>query len=94
MAEEILKLLERLQEKLHIAYLFITHDLEIVNKISDKIIVMLKGEIVEYGEKHDILEPPHHAYTERLLSSVPQMDPDWLDDLLARRDGDFEALSR
>jgi len=84
-AEEILKLLQRLQNELGVSYLFITHDLATVKAISDEIVVMLQGKIVEQGERQEILTPPHHEYTELLLSSVPEMDPDWLDNLLAER---------
>ena len=84
-AEEILKLLQNLQNELGVSYLFITHDLATVKAISDEIVVMLEGRIVEQGEKREILTPPHHEYTELLLSSVPEMDPDWLDNLLAER---------
>ena len=87
-AEEILKLLQHLQNELHVSYLFITHDLATVKAISDEIVVMLEGRIVEQGVKKEILTPPHHEYTELLLSSVPEMDPDWLDNLLeARQNG-------
>ena len=84
-AEEILKLLQRLQNELDLAYMFITHDLATVKAIADEIVVMLQGRVVEQGEKQDILTPPHHEYTELLLSSVPEMDPDWLDGVLAAR---------
>ncbi|HEA68125.1 MAG TPA: ABC transporter ATP-binding protein, partial [Desulfobacterales bacterium] len=84
-AEEILKLLHNLQRELKVSYLFITHDLATVKAISDEIVVMLRGRIVEQGLKTDILTPPHHEYTELLLDSVPEMDPDWLDRLLAER---------
>jgi peptide/nickel transport system ATP-binding protein len=84
-AEEILKLLQRLQNDLHVSYLFITHDLATVKAIADEIVVMLEGRIVEQGEKQEILTPPHHEYTDLLLSSVPEMDPDWLDTLLEER---------
>jgi peptide/nickel transport system ATP-binding protein len=84
-AEEILKLLQDLQNELNVSYLFITHDLATVKAISDEIVVMLQGRIVEQGEKKDVLTPPHHEYTELLLSSVPEMDPDWLDGVLADR---------
>ncbi len=84
-AEEILKLLHRLQEELQLSYIFITHDLATVRAIADEIVVMLLGEIVEQGPKNQVLNPPHHKYTELLLSSVPEMDPDWLDDLLKER---------
>ena len=84
-AEEILKLLLNLQQKLHVSYLFITHDLATVKAISDEIVVMLNGRIVEKGPKQEVLKPPHHEYTDLLLSSVPEMDPDWLDELLEER---------
>jgi peptide/nickel transport system ATP-binding protein len=84
-AEGILKLLQNLQNELGVSYLFITHDLATVKAISDEIIVMLEGRIVEQGRKKEILSPPHHEYTEELLSSVPEMDPDWLDHLLWER---------
>jgi peptide/nickel transport system ATP-binding protein len=84
-AEGILKLLQDLQNELHVSYLFITHDLATVKAIADEIVVMLQGRIVEQGVKKDVLTPPHHEYTELLLSSVPEMDPDWLDNVLAMR---------
>jgi peptide/nickel transport system ATP-binding protein len=84
-AEGILKLLDRLQRELNLAYMFITHDLATVRAIADEVIVMFQGEIVEHGPKDDMFTPPHHEYTDLLLSSVPEMDPDWLDELLAER---------
>jgi peptide/nickel transport system ATP-binding protein len=84
-AEEILKLLQDLQNELKVSYLFITHDLATVKAIADEIVVMLQGRIVEQGVKKEILAPPHHDYTDLLLSSVPEMDPDWLDNLLKER---------
>jgi peptide/nickel transport system ATP-binding protein len=84
-AEEILKLLQNLQNELQVSYLFITHDLATVKAIADEIVVMLQGKIVEQGVKAKVLAPPHHEYTELLLSSVPEMDPDWLDNLLEAR---------
>jgi peptide/nickel transport system ATP-binding protein len=85
-AEEILKLLRKLQNDLQVSYLFITHDLATVKAIADEIVVMLQGKIVEQGRKTDILTPPHHEYTDLLLESVPEMDPDWLDGVLAERE--------
>jgi len=85
-AEEILKLLRKLQNDLQVSYLFITHDLATVKAIADEIVVMLRGKIVEQGRKTDILTPPHHEYTDLLLESVPEMDPDWLDGVLAERE--------
>ncbi len=84
-AEGILKLLDRLQRELNLAYMFITHDLATVRAIADTVVVMLDGRIVEQGPKETVFTPPHHEYTELLLSSVPEMDPDWMDNLLATR---------
>jgi peptide/nickel transport system ATP-binding protein len=92
-AEEILKLLLHLQRKLNVSYLFITHDLATVKAISDEIVVMLNGRIVEKGPKKEILKPPHHEYTDLLLSSVPEMDPDWLDSLLQARSTDMKPTA-
>jgi len=69
----------------NVSYLFITHDLATVRAIADDIVVMLQGRVVEQGPKDEVLTPPHHEYTDLLLSSVPEMDPDWLDRLLAER---------
>ena len=84
-AEGILELLQRLQNELGVSYLFITHDLATVKAIADDIVVMYQGKIVEQGPKQEILTPPHEDYTALLLSSVPEMDPDWLDDLMDKR---------
>lgn len=84
-AEDILKLLKSLQDNLGVGYLFITHDLGIVRRIAHRTAVMLKGEIIAQGPTAEIFAPPFHPYTERLLSSVPEMRTDWLDDVLARR---------
>ena len=84
-AEGILKLLARLQDELGLAYMFITHDLATVRAIADEVVVMKDGEVVEQGPKAEVFTPPHHAYTELLLASVPEMDPDWLDGVLAQR---------
>lgn len=81
----ILQLLLRLQKDLGISYLFITHDIATVRAISDQIVVMFQGSVVEQGLKSEILNPPYPDYTKLLLSSVPEMDPDWLTNLLAER---------
>jgi len=83
--EGILRLLLRLQEQYSISYLFITHDIATVKAISDEIVVMYQGKVVEQGLKSEILSPPHPEYTQLLLSSVPEMDPEWLSGLLAAR---------
>ncbi len=84
-AEEILKLLMKLQKDNDVTYMFITHDIATVRAISDEIVVMYRGQVVQQGLKSQVLNPPYPAYTELLLSSVPQMDPDWLTALLKHR---------
>lgn len=83
--EEILKLLMRLQKETGVSYLFITHDIATVRAIADKVVVMYQGMALEQGARSKVLAPPHAPYTELLLSSVPQMDPDWLSRQLDRR---------
>jgi len=84
-AEGILRLLDRLQNELNLAYMFITHDLATVRAISDEVVVMQQGKVIEQGPKDDMFTPPHHPYTDLLLSSVPEMDPNWLTTLLEER---------
>jgi peptide/nickel transport system ATP-binding protein len=83
--EEILRLLKKLQDDLGVAYLFITHDLGTVKRIANKVAVMLKGKMVASGDTATVFSPPYHPYTELLLSSVPEMRPEWLDEVLAAR---------
>ena len=85
-AEGILKLLDRLQKDLGLAYMFITHDLATVRSIADEVVVMKEGRVVEQGPKNEMFKPPHHPYTDLLLSSVPEMDPNWLTTLLEERE--------
>jgi len=84
-AEGILKLLDRLQKELNLAYMFITHDLATVRSIADEVVVMKQGKVVEQGPKKEMFTPPHHPYTDLLLSSVPEMDPDWLTTVVEER---------
>ena len=84
-AEGILKLLAQLQDDLGLSYMFITHDLATVRAISDEVVVMKDGSVVEHGPKEEMFQPPHHPYTDLLMSSVPEMDPDWLTNLLEVR---------
>ncbi len=84
-ADGILKLLLALQAEAGVAYLFITHDLATVKAISDKIAVMFKGAVVRYGQKSDVLTPPFDDYTDLLLSSVPEMEQGWLEQVIAHR---------
>ena len=84
-ANGILKLLLDLQAEEDVAYMFITHDLATVKSIADSIAVMYRGEVVRYGPKSEVLTPPFDAYTDLLLSSVPEMEMGWLEKAIAGR---------
>jgi peptide/nickel transport system ATP-binding protein len=84
-AEETLRLLARLQRETGVAYLFISHDLGTVRRIADRVAVMRHGTIVAEGPLARVFAPPCHPYTELLLSAVPEMRLDWLDDVLRAR---------
>jgi peptide/nickel transport system ATP-binding protein len=86
--EGILKLLMRLQKELGLTYLFITHDISTVKAIADQVVVMNQGLVVEQGSKTEVFKQPFPEYTDLLLSSVPEMDPDWLTNLTANRQAD------
>ncbi|MBW3575635.1 MAG: dipeptide ABC transporter ATP-binding protein [Actinobacteria bacterium] len=72
---QIISLLERLQDELGLAYLFISHDLSVVRHIADRVAVMYLGSIVEIGCRDDVYHRPTHPYTQSLLSAVPVPDP-------------------
>lgn len=72
---QIINLLKDLQEKYHLTYLFISHDLSVVEHISDHVGVMYLGNLVEYGETEDIFREPLHPYTKALFSAIPIPDP-------------------
>jgi peptide/nickel transport system ATP-binding protein len=73
---QIINLLKDLQEQYNLTYLFISHDLSVVEHISDAVGVMYLGSLVEYGEKEDIFKNPLHPYTKALFSAIPIPDPD------------------
>jgi len=70
----ILNLLADLQAKERVAYLFISHDLGVVRYLSDRIAVMYLGQVVDIGDAEAVFNPPHHPYTEALLSAMPSID--------------------
>ena len=73
---QIINLLQRLQKELNLTYLFIAHDLAMVEHISNRIGVMYLGVMVEFGASREIMKTPLHPYTQALLSAVPLADPD------------------
>lgn len=80
---QILNLLQDLQEEFGLSMLFITHDIGVVRKIADRIVVMSQGCIVEVGSADHVLNQPSHAYTQRLLQSVPRLETAFAGDLTA-----------
>ena len=72
---QIINLLKKLQEERNLSYLFISHDLSVVEHISDVVGVMYLGNLVEYGNKKDIFKNPLHPYTKALFSAIPVPDP-------------------
>ena len=69
---QILNLLQELQQKFSLTYVFVSHDMGVVRYISDRIAVMYAGKLVEVGPKHELLSVPRHPYTELLLAAVPR----------------------
>ena len=73
---QVLNLLQDLKDDFGLTYVFISHDLNVVRYISDRVMVMYLGQVVEIGDCETLFESPKHPYTRALLSSVPSMDPD------------------
>ena len=73
---QVINLLQDLQDEFHLTYIFVAHDLSVVKHICSRVAVMYQGKIVEYGETDSIFEDPQHDYTKKLLSAIPNPDPD------------------
>jgi peptide/nickel transport system ATP-binding protein len=73
---QVLNLLQDLKDEFGLTYLFISHDLNVVRHMSDRVMVMYLGQVVEIGPAQALFESPRHPYTRALLSSIPSMDPD------------------
>ncbi len=73
---QILNLLNDLQERMHLAYLFISHDLSVVRHVADDILVMYLGRPVEFGPKDEIFDAPRHPYAKALISATPSANPE------------------
>ncbi len=73
--KQILALLDRLQQKFGFTYLFISHDLGVVEQIADRVVVMYRGRILESGSRNAIYDDPRHPYTIRLLQATPRIQP-------------------
>ena len=84
-AEEILTLLRKLQRELGLSYVLITHDLDVVHRIAHRTAVMLQGQFVAFDETDKIFDHPEHPYTQKLITAVPEMRVDWLDEVMAKR---------
>jgi len=84
-AEEILHLLRKLQAELGLSYILITHDLDVVHRIAHRTAVMLQGAFVAFDTTDKIFDDREHPYTRKLITAVPEMRTDWLDEVLAER---------
>lgn len=89
----VIDLLNNLQKQLNLAYMFISHDLSTVASFADTIVVLYAGRVAEQGPLQSVIAPPHHPYTRLLLSSVPELRPGWLEDVITSREA-ILAISR
>jgi len=69
-------LIRNLQKELNLTYMFVTHNLSVVHHMSDRVVVMYLGKVVELADKNSIYEHPKHPYTYQLMKAIPQPDPE------------------
>jgi peptide/nickel transport system ATP-binding protein len=72
---QVLELFAQVRAQFQLAMVFITHDLRVAGQMCDRIAVMQRGEVVEYGETQKVLNDPQHAYTRKLIDAVPRLAP-------------------
>jgi peptide/nickel transport system ATP-binding protein len=75
---QVLNLFKSLQQELGMTYLFVTHDLAVARQVVDRAYVLYQGEVVETGPVEEVLDHPQHAYTQRLVDSIPRSGEGWL----------------
>jgi peptide/nickel transport system ATP-binding protein len=90
-SQEILRLITRLQTEHRFGCLFISHDLDVVRGIADRVVVLRRGQIVEEGETNRVLTRPEHPYTRGLMAAIPEIRPGWLEDAAAAIDPGMTA---
>ncbi|WP_116132056.1 ABC transporter ATP-binding protein [Tropicimonas sp. IMCC34043] len=91
---QVLDLLRELQQEEGLAYLFISHDMAVIDQVADRVAVMNLGQIVETGSREQVLRTPMHPYTRRLLSAVPIPDPNHVRPAVLARDGEVGSPVR
>lgn len=93
---QVLNFMKQIQSEYNLSYLFISHDLGVVEHMADEIAIMHKGRFVERGSKKEIFNNPQHIYTKRLLAAIPEMDPNKRAEIKARRqqiDAEYQQTS-
>ncbi|WP_270371087.1 ATP-binding cassette domain-containing protein [Aerococcus urinaeequi] len=93
---QVLNFMKLIQSEYNLSYLFISHDLGVVEHMADEIAIMHKGRFVERGSKKEIFNNPQHIYTKRLLAAIPEMDPNKRTEIKARRqqiDAEYQKTS-